>query len=261
MQPCRCAVHGSAIEAVCCREGYLLRRLLLGWQACLGQTKALFSTGLHSKSMCAIQPSNSSPYASLWVGCWCSAIRVNTTLAWTAAGSEASCIELVDEEWLQRLKRLRKSECCILPLISFSGESMPSTEAFAGRLALGLVWPYATHLPNSTDDEREDRCLAPESREVGVMERGVRRAGMRGAVMGATGRSAIPLLTSGMLPGPPMVGAAGMDPYGLVLMPTGTHTHLLRYPGKCTHHPEPRHLFRPAHNQFGLTMLAGLMPI
>ena len=96
---------------------------------------------------------------------------------------------------------------------------MPSTEAYTGRLVLHCVWSNNPYLLNSAADEWEARCLAPESREVGVMERGVRRAGMRGAVMGATGRSAIPLLASGMFPGPPMVGAAGMDPYGLVLMP------------------------------------------
>lgn len=120
-------------------------------------------------------------------------------------------------------------------LISFSSGMHALNRGISGHdgawtcltIRLGLVACLTPHLLNSADDERADRCLAPESREVGVMERGVRRAGMRGAVMGATGRSAIPLLASGMLPGPPMVGAAGMDPYGLVLRPAQTNTHLL----------------------------------
>ena len=76
-----------------------------------------------------------------------------------------------------------------------------------------------THLLRRYADGRLDFCLEPGRREVGVMDRGVRRAGMRGAVIGATGRCAMPLLASGMLPLPPTAGAAGMAPYGLVLMP------------------------------------------
>ena len=107
--------------------------------------------------------------------------------------------------------------------------SRSNAHCVPGQSPARKLRPYTTHLLNRAEDDREDLCLEPGRRGVGVIERGVRRAGMRGAVIGATGRNAMPLLASGMLPGPPIVGAAGMEPYGLVLMPAQPWIRLLSH--------------------------------